>query len=1631
MAKNRYVSISFSQGIKQQVPPTLLPLPLLTQASNLVIKDTGRLESRADFRELSGLKLPAEAGRPLKLFTYKGALFAVTDKNILLWEASTNSWRDFVTRFRGLSGGRFRNMGITAHPITQKESDIQNLAFARFGDSFVFFYTYRSILAPQKTFYYKVWNVSERRVTSGGERQFSIEEIGDNPITGIFALQNNENPKELWVGASWADNVTIFKFNPLLTSFTDKYTPDPAIPNIRRFILHKDRIFYTTDGTTVQSEVFNPSATDKAVANEITSIPDPSATALDFSNTRLFDFQNWVDFSYDPPAGASETFRAVWSVQTGFYILNANNRIVGHLYGNFTPYNRADPPRMIYLGGSAQVADKVYFPILRSGQPEVVNRGAITDRIVPQGQQLAVFRPLGLELLELDFTDIAPPQAEQIDQQMLISGPLLSWTDGQSISEYSFTEKPQIIKTDNVDYDRWPYSDLDVTLPSVAELARNQYSEITLPFEKKVSPFLVEPVTFTAGGAWKAESTTAKRTMRLGTNTATGLPALNKGVFNSVTYDSGETALVFEWTGWSSDDEYPRLGFLNGIRYNFHSWDLTAGTLKAYHYTDENPLITGEDYEVKLPEATSLVSTDTTRDIQPANEDNRNTNIKIEQVRLTRSKEVSVRLNPVGGETSTATARLDFLNQQMHKGALVSEAVRSGVGVGPNDPDDAGVARDTSLDVTFSVGDGFVDFAFAIGNDVFVSANRIIAKYTYTGGRLVSASGPSNFYSSQITNPEVAFSIKNTVWINEAMRTTPESMDIFRAYDYDASANSFTYNSSKNLNVPHASDQNHAVVIGTTLWYRGITYEYSGSSFTRGASSKDLPATQPDFQHKNTVWSRNQAWTYRNNVWTRDTGKDVPARTFPLFDPFFSVGDVSFYVGESRVEGDDPVTIGLRGFSEDAVTVSLGTLSNTSIGGNISLAGLWTTGTDSGSSSGDFYMLFSGTNANFATGQALDTAVLAFLNDWTYKEGENIYKLTVPAMFADKTFYTIGSNRYVRYKIPDWATSQQLRDIILDSASLDIDFVSEDMTSYVEAKAEVQPDFLSGFFQGFDENNTAKELNASDVRNTLIFYKSTDRNLRNSINLSDDTFQRIGSDNSYYFASVSNPLPLTPGVFDFQEDMLSLILRYPLVEVQPDVSIEESLSARVYNYKCQFKWQDENGLEHRSQFSDIIQLITNTPIGQVGNQPAFEIKHLNLTNKGFVTIAIEIYRTKDKGRTFQFLKAIPNEPSTEQTIVTDDVEDSGLGAPAGPDNVLLSGAKFVTAYKGRFVLYGFPDKPNRVVVSSPRQPFSNNAIAFKQANLPGDLIELLMEQDVINVRAMDNYLLIFCKSKAFVWSINEGSVAQQNPSPVTGLANLTADSFNSSVETTEGVLFNTSGGKGIHLVTRGLQWRFEGEPVKKAWRTGKAQDICLKRDTDDIVFIKDINPDMPDEPRVFVYNQRYKQWTSWVGSDLVSCTIWGDRLTALNNRGEVFQEREGIPPVQKVYEIQTGWIAFDRAFISFQRLREITLLAEFEGLQALVFRFDYNYKEGFLAEEVQVDLSQISDSPAIAMGQVQGGPQLSDQRLFRIQPRTQQCNSVRVNIKATAKTAKFDGLRLGIDSGPGIRGQANVVSGRA
>ena len=102
MAQSRYVSVSFNSGIKQDIPASLLPAPFLTKASNLVVKETGRLESAPQFKQLSGAQIPSNAGKPLKLFTRNDTLFCITDKHILIYNKANNAWIDFTTQLSEL-----------------------------------------------------------------------------------------------------------------------------------------------------------------------------------------------------------------------------------------------------------------------------------------------------------------------------------------------------------------------------------------------------------------------------------------------------------------------------------------------------------------------------------------------------------------------------------------------------------------------------------------------------------------------------------------------------------------------------------------------------------------------------------------------------------------------------------------------------------------------------------------------------------------------------------------------------------------------------------------------------------------------------------------------------------------------------------------------------------------------------------------------------------------------------------------------------------------------------------------------------------------------------------------------------------------------------------------------------------------------------------------------------------------------------------------------------------------------------------------------------------------------------------------------------------------------------------------
>ena len=268
----------------------------------------------------------------------------------------------------------------------------KNLAFAKFGDNLVFFYNYNPNPFNPGEIFYTIYSTVDNRVVEV-DNQIRLE---NTTPTGMYALTVGS---DLWLGASYANKIRVVKFDPLQTAQSDHY--ENSITGIQRFKLYKDRVFYTTDGTTIRSVVYNPTATDRALTTdlEISDLRDSSATSRAFSNQVLYDFHDWTEFSY-----RGDNYKIIWSVNTGYFLLNRNNRLTAHLYANLLPETQTTPPRVKYSGDAVVEGNKVYVPILRSGQREVLNRNAVIDEILPEGrQELVSFRPLGLELLVFDM----------------------------------------------------------------------------------------------------------------------------------------------------------------------------------------------------------------------------------------------------------------------------------------------------------------------------------------------------------------------------------------------------------------------------------------------------------------------------------------------------------------------------------------------------------------------------------------------------------------------------------------------------------------------------------------------------------------------------------------------------------------------------------------------------------------------------------------------------------------------------------------------------------------------------------------------------------------------------------------------------------------------------------------------------------------------------------------------------------------------------------------------------------------------------------------------------------------------------------------------------------------------------
>ena len=251
---------------------------------------------------------------------------------------------------------------------------------------------------------------------------------------------------------------------------------------------------------------------------------------------------------------------------------------------------------------------------------------------------------------------------------------------------------------------------------------------------------------------------------------------------------------------------------------------------------------------------------------------------------------------------------------------------------------------------------------------------------------------------------------------------------------------------------------------------------------------------------------------------------------------------------------------------------------------------------------------------------------------------------------------------------------QTIRDSIVNNSStpLQISISSAPKARFSEAREVVEPAIFSAVYK------VNKELtDTEDIKNVITVAEQSTAATRSNFYLTPQSVRQgptVGTDVFYYKRTEDNPLDINPLVFPFtiENPSINMLIQY-ILEANVAFSAAQLLKAKVYKYKCRFKWVDQLGIEHRSQFSDEVSLFSNSDIGGENNQPTFNLNNLHLTNKSSDNLSIEVYRTENLLSEFKLLKEIKNDQAVNKSVITDDILDADLGQLADPVSILISG----------------------------------------------------------------------------------------------------------------------------------------------------------------------------------------------------------------------------------------------------------------------------------------------------------------------------------------------------------------------
>jgi len=453
-----------------------------------------------------------------------------------------------------------------------------------------------------------------------------------------------------------------------------------------------------------------------------------------------------------------------------------------------------------------------------------------------------------------------------------------------------------------------------------------------------------------------------------------------------------------------------------------------------------------------------------------------------------------------------------------------------------------------------------------------------------------------------------------------------------------------------------------------------------------------------------------------------------------------------------------------------------------------------------------------------------------------------------------------------------------------------------------------------------------------------------------------------------------------------------------------------NMSDGTFHYSAVYSWTDNKGQDHRSAPSIPI-TVTTSAGGTTQTQPII-VPTLRLTEK--TNVIIELYRTEASGTIFYKATSTTSPTYNDQTAdtvtITDTLADASLisnetlyTTGGVLDNISAPSAYLIESLGNRLYIAGLEDE-NQLGYSKIRnegKPVEFNDTLTMNINSLGGAITA--------IKAMDDKLIIF-KDSAIFYLTGDGpnNLGEQNNfiEPELISADVGCVSSKSIVLTPHGLMFQSK--KGIYLLSRSLGTSYVGQGVED-FNSVTIKSANLKLNDNLAVFLT-------SDGNTLTYDYFVQKWATYTNHRGLSAIINNDSYYYIRMNGDIYKESEEYTDdgshIKMV--VETSWMSL-AGVQNYKRVYRALILGDYKSAHKVVVKVAYNYLEAY-TQEVTLNTADFTtdsvyggDSP-YGTGTPYGGT--GNQYQFRVNFKTQKCQSIKIRIEDSQESSFGEGLSL-------------------